>query len=141
MKYITSHPKTSHHITSHRLHLIHYISSIVSWATFLALRPFYVRTATKAVEVCCCEDNLHARWSVNALIKSCKKTKYWHRPDKLLIVHFFNFITSECPTEERVYISWDCTPDTKTLCASIINKWESFQKKKKKSHILKEEST
>ena len=63
---------------------------------------------------------------------------------------FFNFIISECPTEELAYISCDCTPDKKTLCASIINKWEIFQKKfwhdpmikfSSLSHILKKQST
>ena len=57
VRYIKSHPE-----------------SVVSWGTFLALRPFYVRTATaKDLEVCCCKVHLHARWWVNTLIKSCKK--------------------------------------------------------------------
>ena len=57
VKYITSHPEI-----------------VVSWETLLALRPFHVRTATtKDNEICCCKVHAHIRWSVNALIKSCKK--------------------------------------------------------------------
>ena len=41
----------------------------VSWGTFLALKPFYVRTATsKDVEMCVCKLHLHARWAVKALV-------------------------------------------------------------------------
>ena len=104
MKYITSQPE-----------------SVVSWGTFLALRPFYVRPATaKDVEVCCSKVHLHARWLVNALIKSCKNQILHGRINDYSLL--FIFITSECTTEECTYISWDCTPDKKTLCASVINK-------------------
>ena len=132
VKYITSHP-----------------DSVVSWGTFLALRPFYVRTATtKDVEVCCCKLHLHARWSVNALIKSGKKQNI----DIGLLndySSFFNFITSECPTEDQAYISWDCTPDKKhcVLLSSISGKISEKEfchdlmiKFSSLSHILEKES-
>ena len=46
----------------------------ISWGTFLALKPFYVRhTSQKDLEMCCCKLHLHARWSIEALIKCANK--------------------------------------------------------------------
>ena len=42
----------------------------VSLGTFLALKPFYVCSATtKDIEMCCCKKHLHAHWSIQALIQ------------------------------------------------------------------------
>jgi hypothetical protein len=54
-----------------------HIDMQVSWGTFLALRLFYIRSATTSdIEMCCCKKHLHARWSINALI-DCAKKKTW----------------------------------------------------------------
>ena len=40
----------------------------VSYGSFLALKPFYVRgVKTNDIEMCCCKTHLHARWSIKAL--------------------------------------------------------------------------
>ena len=46
----------------------------MSYGSFLALKPFYIRSATtKDLEMCCCKKHLHARWSIVALIECCNK--------------------------------------------------------------------
>ena len=46
----------------------------VSLGTFLALKPFYVRSATtKDIKICCCKKHSHARWSIQALIQCATK--------------------------------------------------------------------
>ena len=46
----------------------------VSYGTWFALRPFYVRVVTtKDVEMCVCKTHLHARRAVNSLVALCKK--------------------------------------------------------------------
>ena len=46
----------------------------VSLGNFLALKPFYVRSATsKDIDVCVCKKDLHARWAVQALTASSRK--------------------------------------------------------------------
>ena len=45
----------------------------VSYGTFLSLKPFYVRGATaNDVEMCCCKMHLHARWSIQVLLRLFK---------------------------------------------------------------------
>ena len=47
----------------------------VGLTTFLALRPFYVRSATpRDIEMCCCKDHLIARWSIRALVNLAGKS-------------------------------------------------------------------
>ena len=49
---------------------------IVSMGTFLALKPFYVYTATaKDIEMCVCKVHLHGRWSVKSLVTCCKENE------------------------------------------------------------------
>ena len=46
----------------------------ISYGTFLALKPFYVRPAPKKyLEMCCCKKHLHARWVIKAMIENCEK--------------------------------------------------------------------
>ena len=46
----------------------------VSLGTLLALKLFYVRSATtKDIEMCCCKKHLHAYWSIQALIQCATK--------------------------------------------------------------------
>ena len=48
-------------------------SDHVSWRTFIALKPFYVRRASsKDMEMCCCKLHLHNRWPMDALLECCK---------------------------------------------------------------------
>lgn len=42
------------------------IEENVSYGTFLALKPFYIRGPTTSdIEMCCCKLYLHTRWSIN----------------------------------------------------------------------------
>ena len=46
----------------------------ISYGTFLALKPFYVRpVTTKDLEMCCCQKHLHARWVIKLTIENCEK--------------------------------------------------------------------
>ena len=48
----------------------------IGYGSFIALKPFYVRPISKRdIEMCCCKDHLHARWSVKALIDNAEKQK------------------------------------------------------------------
>ena len=46
----------------------------VSYGSFFALKPFYVRhTTQKDIEMCVCKDHLHECWSVEDLVKCSRK--------------------------------------------------------------------
>ena len=46
----------------------------ISYGTFLALKPFYVRPpTTKDLEMRCCKKHLHARWVIKTMIENCEK--------------------------------------------------------------------
>ena len=67
----------------------------VSYGSFIALKPFYVRSATQNdIEMCCCKPHLHARWSISALIECAKKQGIHIDFD----THdtFFNYLTKDC---------------------------------------------
>ena len=86
----------------------------VSYGTLLALKPFYVQSATtKDMEMCCCKKHLPAGWFINALISCCQKQNIG------LEFHdycsFFEFLTSECKKEGNTYISWNCTLERSLL--------------------------
>ena len=109
-----------------------YLAKKLSFGSFMALKPFYIRTATtKDIEVCCCKTHLHARWSIKALITCCLNqniavggvTSY---------DSFFQYIYKDCPTE-HTYVSWECSPDKKAVCDHITNNWNSL-----KENILKQ---
>ena len=99
----------------------------VSWGMFLALRPFYMRSATtKDIEVCCCKLHLHARWAVRSLITCCKKQEI-DLGQVTTYETFFERITEFCPTSTSTYIPWECTPDKKTVCEEIGKKWNNLR--------------
>ena len=107
----------------------------VSWGTFNTLKPFYVRTATsKDVEMCCCKLHLHARWSVKALVSCCMNNNIdignINNYDT-----FFSTLTEGCESDPNTYIDWRCTPDKKTTCQGISNKWIAL-----KENILADDS-
>ena len=45
------------------------------------------------------------------------------------IDHTFDHLTHDCTEESTAYISWQCTPDTKSFCDDIRAKWESLREK------------
>ena len=52
----------------------------ISWGTFLALKPFYVHTATsKDVEMCVWKLHLHVYWAVKSLENLCNILKHSHQ--------------------------------------------------------------
>ena len=98
----------------------------VSWGTFFALKPFYVRHVTsKDIEMCCCKLHLHARWSINALLDICKKQDLELSFDSYET--FFNNLTQNCAKDNLTYISWQCTPSKKTLCNDIQQNWKNLK--------------
>ena len=102
-------------------------SDHVSWGTFIALKPFYVRhTSSKDMEMCCCKLHLHARWSINALLDCCKLQSI----DLGQIndyYSFFDYITSDCQKETTTYVSWQCVSVKNKLCDKIKQKWEELR--------------
>ena len=98
----------------------------VSWGTFLAVKPFYVRhTDMKDLEMCCCKLHLHARLVIAAIIECAKKQNIE------LPLHdcqsFFEYLMEDCQKEQHAYISWKCTPDHRTICDNMKSKWNSLK--------------
>ena len=104
-----------------------YPDTPVSKGTFIALMPFYVRSATaKDLAMCVCKKHLHARWSISALIDCTSKQKIV-LPFKDYTT-FFEYLTSDCTDcRETTYIKWECTPNKYTFCDKIATKWSEFK--------------
>ena len=76
--------------------------------------------------MCLCKIHLHARRSVNALIKLCDMQ------DILLnfgcYSTFFKYLQTECPeTNSDVYLPWDCTPNKKIICDNQLKIWQNLK--------------
>ncbi|XP_066925552.1 uncharacterized protein [Clytia hemisphaerica] len=102
----------------------------ISYGTFLSLKPFYVRAAgTKDFEMCVCKKHLHARRSIDALIKVCEK--------QLIVLDeindyysFFNYMNRECTDCETAgYISWECVKEKDKLCKHVSPRWEALSQR------------
>ena len=118
VKYIQTHDEQNH----------------VSWGTFLALRPFYIKPNTmKEIEMCCCKLHLHARWSIKAFIDCCKLQKF-DIGEITSYETFFEHLISDCPRDEHTYVSWECSPDRETLCENIKTKWKDLKDLEEKSN-------
>ena len=101
----------------------------VSYGTFLALKPFYIKPAgVKDIEVCVCKIHLHMRNCVKALVQL---------PSKLNIPQhfsgyksFFEFLSQNCPTTENsLYVPWECTLNPSILCDQITDAWNHIKTK------------
>ena len=105
----------------------------ISYGTFIALKPFYVRAPTKSdIEMCCCKTHLHARWSVSSLASCCKKqnialpfTGYYG---------LFDFLWSDCEKSDTMFVAWECCKDKTELCKHADEKWTFL-----KNEILEKE--
>ena len=114
----------------HRKYITENPTLAVSYGTFLALKPFYVQSATtKDMEMCCCKKHLHARWFINALISCCQKQNI--NLEFYDYCSFFEFLTSECEKEDNTYISWNCTPEKKRTCRHINVRWAELRERLK----------
>ena len=102
--------------------------TVVSYGSFLALKPFYVRSATtKDVEMCCCKKQLPMCWSVKALIDcTTKQNICLGRINNYS--SFFEHLTEDCEKEESTYISWNCPVDN-TLCVMTLRITGSISKR------------
>ena len=99
----------------------------VSMGTFMALKPFYIRSATtNDIEVCCCKKHLHARWAINALI-DCAKAQNLDLDTIESYDTFFEYLTSNCEKETTTYLAWECTPNKKEFCKAVTAKWENLK--------------
>ena len=101
-------------------------SEPVSYGSFVALKPFYVRhTTQKDIEMCVCKDHLHGLWSVETLVKCRKK-----RVITILFADyqsFFDYLSTDCPPGNLTYISRDGTKTDKTICDYIVKKWQGIK--------------
>lgn len=98
--------------------------NVLSFGSFVALKPFYVRAATlKDIEMCCCKVHLHARWSLGALIESSAKQNITLCFEDYY--SFFEVLTADCQPEEYTHVSWKCV-DKSNLCPHMATKWENM---------------
>ena len=101
--------------------LISNLNFSLSWASFLALRPFYIRHSTlKDVEMCCCLLHLHAS---NAVIQ-CEKKENIPLESFDSYIKFSKALTEQCSNHDYTYISWQCTPDKKATSQDISSNWK-----------------
>ena len=99
----------------------------VSYGTFLALKPFYVRSpTTKDMEMCVCKKHLHAKWAINALINSVKLQKI-DIPDFVNYEQFMAYLYEDCNKIDNTYIDWKCTPHKKFVCEHITKRWNELK--------------
>ena len=77
----------------HEKYLALHSREAISYGTFIALKPFYVRTVkTRDIEICCCKVHLHARTSIQSLISLL--SKYCKMPTEFNDYYsFFSFLT------------------------------------------------
>ena len=98
----------------------------VSYGTFFALKPFYVRgVTTDDMEISCCKKHLHARWSVKALL-DCAKLQNINLPFTSY-ASFFDFLNENCQNSATTYLNWTCTPDANVFCQDIKDKWDNLK--------------
>jgi len=101
----------------------------ISYGTFLALKPVYVRAAgAKDLETCACKKHMHARQSINALIKLCEK--------ELVVLDeikdyysFFEHIKKDCGKCKTGHIPWECVAEKNNLCDHIQARWEALSQR------------
>jgi len=100
--------------------------SVVSYGSFLAIRPFYVRAATtKDMEMCCCKKHLHARWGIAALLENAKEQGINLNFESY--TEFFQHLTEDCTKEKLTYIDLNCTPSKKITCEDITQRWNNLK--------------
>ena len=101
-------------------------TACVSYGTFFARKPFYVRHASKKdLVMCCCILHLHVRWVIQALIKCLDKQSISFAAANY--EEFFDLLYADCPSEQHTYISFECTPDKHNVCNHIKSNWENIQ--------------
>ena len=89
----------------------------VSFGTFSALKPFYVRAPTsKDIEMCVCKLHLHGRSSVKCLLDL--REKHDIKLDFDCYETFFSYL-SDIPDDKSTYIKWDCTPSKNKVVITL----------------------
>ena len=98
----------------------------ISWETFMALKPFYIRTPIAShIKICYCKKDLYTRWSINALIDSAKMQSIDF--GNITSYETFDYLTSSCDIESATYISWNCTPNKNEICEDITKNWDTLK--------------
>lgn len=76
----------------------------VSYGSFHALKPFYIRHATlKDIEMCCCKKHLHARWSIDVLAEYSKRNGVDQPFNNY--ESFFQHVFANCRSQEQAHKS------------------------------------
>ena len=91
----------------------------VATGTFLNLKPFYIHnTSLKDMEMCCCKLHLHIRWCIKGILECAKKLEIRRTPSDYK--SFYDIFDTDCEGADNTYISWECTPDKKKICAHTL---------------------
>ena len=102
------------------------VMTVSIWNFYISFRPFYVRGIThNDIEMCCCKEHLHARWSVAALIECFEKNSITLKFNSY--DGFFFYLTKDCQTSPATYINWECTPTKKDFCPDIQQNWNDLR--------------
>ena len=98
----------------------------ISYGSFIALKPFYIRGVThNDIEMCCCKKHLHARWVISAIIECTENNNISLDFDSY--GSFFDFLTKDCEKLQTTYIDWNCTQTRKVTCLQIAQNWEDLK--------------
>ena len=92
--------------------------SSVSHGTFLALKPFYLRSGTtKDIKMCCCKKHLHIQWLVKALI-DCAAKQTLALVSSMIITVFLT-ISQRTALKKNLHTSIGIVPLISTLYVMI----------------------
>ena len=81
-------------------------------------------TSVKDIEISCCKKHQRPCWSISALIASANKKNIGIPFNDYQ--SFFNYLVNNCSKEDRIHVSWDCTPYPKTICIDMQTNWEGI---------------
>ena len=100
----------------------------VSKGSFFNLKPFYIRNGSKQhIEMCLCKLHLHAQWSVNSLLQWTRKVGVNINANNFRT--FLGILMVDCPSEQHTHISWECTPNKKSVCDHVTKNWSELKQR------------
>ena len=76
--------------------------------------------------MCCCKTHIEARNFVAALMLLTKEEKITLPFSNYN--EFFFYLYGSCKSQsDNLHVEWMCSPDTKTICADILKRWENLK--------------
>eukprot|EP00794_Sanderia_malayensis_P019611 gene19611-21542_t len=77
--------------------------------------------------MCLCKLHLHAQWSVNSLLQWTRKVGVNINANNFRT--FLGILMVDCPSEQHTHISWECTPNKKSVCDHVTKNWSELKQR------------